>query len=305
MHRGRVQAASRVEKRGPWATRRFLESWAGVAKGGDASAYPYASQAGYILKHGRAFEWRALPHGVRLGLPRQRFRNAVRLALRKPRTYTYVEGYAINTWVSGHPVQSWQKRDLISLSDFGELGRGHRRKYSEWDLMTLYTMKLVLPYAGQERREPGGRRLQPDPGRRLLEQETAPRVPGGVLGPEPAPSPGGLCGCQRPTASIQRAFQRKPGAAIRSLIRMVQDFALTADGSAAAKRQQLALGWLADIMDVTIESLSTDEFWEIHEALPYGSVAMGDLGLASCPLHNDCSINPVLTRTVGLLDRRR
>ena len=85
-------------------TRRFLESWAGVVKGGDASAYPYASQADFILKHGRAFEWRALPHGVRLGLPRQCFRNAVRLALRKPRTYTYVEGYAINTWVSGHPV---------------------------------------------------------------------------------------------------------------------------------------------------------------------------------------------------------
>jgi hypothetical protein len=88
----------------PGATRRFLESWAGVVKGGDATAHPYASQADFILKHGRAFEWRALPHGVRMGVPRQRFRNAVRLALRKPRSYTYVEGYAINTWVSGHPV---------------------------------------------------------------------------------------------------------------------------------------------------------------------------------------------------------
>jgi hypothetical protein len=48
-------------------TRRFLESWAGVVKGGDASAHPYASQADFILKHGRAFEWRALPHGVRMG----------------------------------------------------------------------------------------------------------------------------------------------------------------------------------------------------------------------------------------------
>jgi len=31
----------------------------------------------------------------------------------------------------------------------------------------------------------------------------------------------------------------------------------------------------------------------------------GKLGLAACPPHNDSSINPVLTRTVGLLDRRR
>jgi hypothetical protein len=88
----------------PGATRRFLESWAGVVKGGDAGARLYASQADFILKHGRAFEWRALPHGVRMGAPRQCFRNAVRLALRKPRLYTYVEGYAINTWVADHPV---------------------------------------------------------------------------------------------------------------------------------------------------------------------------------------------------------
>jgi hypothetical protein len=88
----------------PGATRRFLESWAGGVKGGNASAYPYASQADFILKHGRGFEWRTLPHGVRTGVPRQCFRNAVRLALRKPGFYTYVEGYAINTWVSGHPV---------------------------------------------------------------------------------------------------------------------------------------------------------------------------------------------------------
>src|ERR1039458_4976335 len=39
-----------------------------------------------------------------MGVPRQCFRNAVRLALRKPRFYTYVEGYAINTWVAEHPV---------------------------------------------------------------------------------------------------------------------------------------------------------------------------------------------------------
>jgi hypothetical protein len=88
----------------PGATRRYLESWAGVLEGDDASTHPYASEADFILKHGRAFEWRALPHGVRMGVPRQCFRNAVRLALRKPRFYTYVEGYAINTWVAEHPV---------------------------------------------------------------------------------------------------------------------------------------------------------------------------------------------------------
>ena len=86
------------------ATRRFLESWAGRVQGGAASAYPYASQADFILKHGRAFEWRALARGVRMGVPRQCFRNSVRLALRRPRFFTYVEGYAIDTWVGRCPV---------------------------------------------------------------------------------------------------------------------------------------------------------------------------------------------------------
>jgi len=88
----------------PGATRRFLESWAAGSKGGDASTYLYASQADFILKHGRAFAWRALPRRLRMGVPRQCFRNAVRLALREPGFYTYVEGYAINTLVAGHPV---------------------------------------------------------------------------------------------------------------------------------------------------------------------------------------------------------
>ena len=57
--------------------------------------FPYASQADFILKHGRGFEWRALPPGVRMGTARQCFRNSVRLALEKPRSYTYVDGYAI------------------------------------------------------------------------------------------------------------------------------------------------------------------------------------------------------------------
>ena len=35
-----------------------------------------------------------MPHGVRVGVPRQCFRNAARLVLRKPQFYTYVEGPA-------------------------------------------------------------------------------------------------------------------------------------------------------------------------------------------------------------------
>lgn len=89
----------------PGATREYLESWAGAVKDDAADGkFPYASQADFILKHGRAFEWHALPPGVRMGTARQCFRNSVRLALGKPRFYTYVEGYAINTWVARHPV---------------------------------------------------------------------------------------------------------------------------------------------------------------------------------------------------------
>lgn len=70
----------------PGTTRRFLESWAGPVKGNAAPAsnYPYTSQADFILTHGCAFEWRALPRGVRMGAPRLCFDNAARLALRKP-----------------------------------------------------------------------------------------------------------------------------------------------------------------------------------------------------------------------------
>ena len=39
-----------------------------------------------------------------MGAARQCFRNSVRLALRRPRFYTYVEGYAINKWAAGRPV---------------------------------------------------------------------------------------------------------------------------------------------------------------------------------------------------------
>ena len=101
---------NRVQQRSektPGATRQFLESW-------DAAFKPtamvgdhldsYNTEADFILKNGRAFEWQELPRGMRSGLPRECFRNAASLALRKPDLYTYVEGYAFNRWVAVQPV---------------------------------------------------------------------------------------------------------------------------------------------------------------------------------------------------------
>ena len=39
-----------------------------------------------------------------MGRPRECFRNATNLALRKPDLYTYVEGYAVNIWIPTSPV---------------------------------------------------------------------------------------------------------------------------------------------------------------------------------------------------------
>ena len=39
-----------------------------------------------------------------MGRPRECFRNAATLALRKPDLYVYVEGYAVNRWVAMHTV---------------------------------------------------------------------------------------------------------------------------------------------------------------------------------------------------------
>ena len=101
-------AFTRMLERGdaaPGATRRFLESWAKPKKN-DAAAGErgYANETDFILRHGRAFEWRARPRGVGMGAPRLCFDNAACLALRAPRRYTYVEGYAINKLVAGYPV---------------------------------------------------------------------------------------------------------------------------------------------------------------------------------------------------------
>ena len=91
----------------PGTTRRFLESWADAfnrqaVAGGQFAAY--TSEADFILKNGRSFDAAPLPRGVRMGSPRECFRNAASLALRKPKLYTYVEGYAVNRWIALHTV---------------------------------------------------------------------------------------------------------------------------------------------------------------------------------------------------------
>jgi hypothetical protein len=100
----------RLRERGettPGTTRRFLESWADAFNrqpvAGERFA-AYTSEADFILKNGRPFEAAALPRGVRMGSPRECFRNAATLALRKPKLYTYVEGYAVNRWIALHTV---------------------------------------------------------------------------------------------------------------------------------------------------------------------------------------------------------
>jgi hypothetical protein len=88
-------------------TRQFLESWADAfsrqAVAGERCD-AYTSEADFILKNGRSFEYAALPRGVRMGRPRECFRNAAALALRKPDIYMYVEGYAVNRWIAMHTV---------------------------------------------------------------------------------------------------------------------------------------------------------------------------------------------------------
>jgi hypothetical protein len=100
----------RLRQRGettPGTTRRFLESWADAFNrqalaGGQFATY--TSEADFILKNGRPYEAAALPRGIRMGRPRECFRNAATLALRKPNLYTYVEGYAVNRWIAMHTV---------------------------------------------------------------------------------------------------------------------------------------------------------------------------------------------------------
>ena len=57
-----------------------------------------------------------------MGRPRECFRNAATLALRKPDIYMYVEGYAVNRWIAMHTVaHAWciELGQLRRRSDVG------------------------------------------------------------------------------------------------------------------------------------------------------------------------------------------
>jgi hypothetical protein len=51
--------------------------------------------------------------------------------------------------VTQDTLMSWFKRDLVPLPKHDNPGRGHRRKYSARDLLTLQLMRVVLPFVGQ------------------------------------------------------------------------------------------------------------------------------------------------------------
>ena len=57
--------------------------------------HPYTSQADFILQHGRSFELKPLPKGIRYRTPRLCFHNCAKLVLWRPNTFTYCEGYAM------------------------------------------------------------------------------------------------------------------------------------------------------------------------------------------------------------------
>ena len=106
-------------------TRRFVESWADAfsrkAVAGESRG-AYTSEPDFILKNGRSFEFAAVPRGVRMGRPRECFRNAAALALRKLDMYMYVEGYAVNKWMTMHSAaHAWciGLDNLLVRSDVG------------------------------------------------------------------------------------------------------------------------------------------------------------------------------------------
>src|SRR5947209_9505146 len=84
-------------------TRRFVESWADAfsrkAVAGERRD-AYTSEADFILKNGRSFKFAAVQRGFRTGRPSECA--TPRHFLRKPDMYMYVEGYAVNKWMTMH-----------------------------------------------------------------------------------------------------------------------------------------------------------------------------------------------------------
>jgi len=70
--------------------RRSFETLSAV----DPNPYPYTSEADFILRHGREWPLPRRRRRIQTGPLKDCFRNAARLALRFPKRFTYVEGYA-------------------------------------------------------------------------------------------------------------------------------------------------------------------------------------------------------------------
>lgn len=66
-----------------------------IARGGqEPRTRPFDGPRDFVLRLGRDFPHRPLPKDVRRRAPRQCFYNAASLALRRPKEFLYVEGYA-------------------------------------------------------------------------------------------------------------------------------------------------------------------------------------------------------------------
>ena len=68
----------------------------------ETSHWTHTSEADFILKNGRSFKFAAVQRGFRMGRPSECA--TPRHFLRKPDMYMYVEGYAVNRWMTMHAV---------------------------------------------------------------------------------------------------------------------------------------------------------------------------------------------------------
>ena len=56
---------------------------------------PYETAEAFLLKHGREWPWAPLPTRVNFGVAKACFHNALTLAIRRPTTVVYAEGWAM------------------------------------------------------------------------------------------------------------------------------------------------------------------------------------------------------------------
>jgi DNA-binding winged helix-turn-helix (wHTH) protein len=94
---------------------------------------------------------------------------------------------------------------------------------------------------------------------------------------------------QRSSDTVLRAFRSCPQTVMRSLVRMIQDFAPTSETPQALQRQQQPVDWLAALLQVTGSSFDEVAFWEVFRSLRSGSIATNEIArrfyrtLASTP----------------------